>query len=89
MLKRLQHFKQESVGWYRLHLVASILLTAFLFFFIADEARYSGFEDQVAIPLFFAVISFICYWSAVRIILWILDGFKQKKLNNTLCGALR
>lgn len=74
-MKLLQPFKKLPEGYYRLVMVGWLILPLLI------AAIGAGMEERQQGPTFFAlfIICIPIYYVAVRLIIWIYDGFKKDK----------
>lgn len=77
----ISRFLSISTGARRLLLTLSIISSFFISVrFINDF--WANFPDKLLIVIFYTILLFISFWIAIRVLLWIYDGFTHEKNRN-------
>lgn len=71
--------KSLETGTKRLLLVIGIVLSFVLSPFLSDNPfdYYFDFDEYTLTMILVAGLTFVGFWICVRIVLWIIDGFKK------------
>lgn len=71
--------KSLETGTKRLLLVIGIVLSFVLSPFLSDNPfdYYFDFDEDTLTMILVAGLTFVGFWISVRIVLWIIDGFKK------------
>jgi|FLOH01.1.fsa_nt_gi hypothetical protein len=71
--------KTLNTGIKRLLLVTGIIFSFLLFPILSDDSfyHYLDFDEDTLAMILVVGLTFVAYWIFVRIVLWIIDGFRK------------